>query len=354
MGPRHALRDYHDKPGSAPTGGDHDLAIDLDTATLQPCERRAFLERALSELSDPPRLSMELLTPRNSLVHGRFLSTSFGALVLGVAEISGCVTRYRVGRDPPSRLGSLAAAPADSYMLFQVLRGTNVIVQDGHHAAFRAGDFGVLDNSCSWISTVDHAYRAVSCTFPRNRFGHSREHIAGITAKPIPGHQGVAAAIGSYLGQLVQEAELGQITGDSERIVQSTLDLIACLLHNQKISAETQLRSSRLELMERIHAYIAANLGDPTLSPQRVARAHYISRSYLDKLFRAEATTVSRFIRELRLERFRQQLSDPACVQESITSIAFRWGMSSPAHLSHVFRDTNGCSPSEYRARCIT
>jgi AraC-like DNA-binding protein len=313
-------------------------------------ERRAFLADALTEWSDPP-WSMELRAPRAS-VHARFSQASVGALVVGIGEISGCVTRYAPALGPITRVGSVDAAAADSYHLFQVLRGTNVIVQDGRHAAFRSGDFGVLDNSRAWTSTVDHTYRGLSCVFPRNRLGHSRDQVARLTAKVIPGHQGIGATIGSYLERLVQQAERGNLASVSDRIDQVTLDLIACLLDGH-VRAEVLSRCARRELLERIHAHIAASLGDPKLSPERVARSHYISRSYLDKLFKSEGTTVSRLIRELRLERVRQQLSDPACVHESIAAIGARWGMPNPAHLSRLFRDANACSPREYRVRML-
>jgi AraC-like DNA-binding protein len=80
-----------------------------------------------------------------------------------------------------------------------------------------------------------------------------------------------------------------------------------------------------------------------------VARRHFISRSYLDKLFETEAEGVARYIRERRLERCREELADPRMTEQSILDIATRWGFVSAAHFSRVFRAAYGMTPREAR-----
>ena len=80
-----------------------------------------------------------------------------------------------------------------------------------------------------------------------------------------------------------------------------------------------------------------------------VARQHFISRSYLDKLFENHEGGVARHIREQRLERCRQQLEDPRATDQSVLDIASRWGFVSAAHFSRVFRASYGMSPREAR-----
>jgi AraC-like DNA-binding protein len=283
---------------------------------------------------------MELLMPPDAAVHARILTTSVGPLALGFSEISGCVSRCAPQRVP--------TAASSSYLVFLVLRGKNAITQDGRRAIYGRGDFGILDNSRPWISIVDDRYRALGCEIPHKRLSLPRDQVARITATVIPSQGGVGWAIGPYLYRLIQLAERGQVASDPHRIAQSTLDLIASLLHSQH-TACARVRP-RADLLEQIRAYIDANLGDLGLSPERIARAHYISRRYLDKLLQSEGTTVSTLVRQRRLERVRRQLVDPAFAHESISSIGTRWGLPNPAHLSRLFRDENGCSPSEYRA----
>jgi len=106
---------------------------------------------------------------------------------------------------------------------------------------------------------------------------------------------------------------------------------------------------TRAEILLNVQSFVEANLGDPELDPERIARATFISTRYLHKLFEAEGTSVCRWIRETRLERCRRDMLDPALADETILAVASRWGLPGPEHFSRLFRSAYGCSPSELR-----
>ena len=110
---------------------------------------------------------------------------------------------------------------------------------------------------------------------------------------------------------------------------------------------------SRTEILRDIQSFIAANLGDPDLDPEGIARASFISTRYLHKLFEGEGTSVCQWIRTARLERCRRDLLDPARSHLTILAIASRWGLPGPQHFSRLFREAYGCSPSELRRRAL-
>jgi AraC-like DNA-binding protein len=76
----------------------------------------------------------------------------------------------------------------------------------------------------------------------------------------------------------------------------------------------------------------------------------HVSTRYLHRLFADEGSTVSGWIRQRRLEGCRRDLADPSRCDETVTSIGSRWGLTSSAHLSRLFREAYGVSPTEYRA----
>ena len=102
-------------------------------------------------------------------------------------------------------------------------------------------------------------------------------------------------------------------------------------------------------LVRRIRAFIDSHLGDPELTPAAVAAAHHISLRYLHKLFEPERHGVAGLIRQQRLERCRHDLLDPAQVDRPVAGIAARWGFSSAAHFSRVFREAYGLPPAAFR-----
>jgi AraC-like DNA-binding protein len=103
-------------------------------------------------------------------------------------------------------------------------------------------------------------------------------------------------------------------------------------------------------LCQKVVDYIEDNLGDPDLTPTRIADAHYISRRYLYMIFTAsQKMPVLEWIRLRRLERCRQALLDPAMAEIPVSRIAARWGMPNPALFSRAFKRTYGLGPSVYR-----
>ncbi len=100
----------------------------------------------------------------------------------------------------------------------------------------------------------------------------------------------------------------------------------------------------------RLQSYIVDHLQEEQLSPLSIAKAHNISDRYLHHLFAQTGTSVSDFIREQRLQRCRDALTNPAYRSLSVAEIAHQWGFPAPAHFSRIFKRRFGLSPRD--ARC--
>jgi AraC-like DNA-binding protein len=100
----------------------------------------------------------------------------------------------------------------------------------------------------------------------------------------------------------------------------------------------------------RADMHITQNLHDAGLSVEQVASSIGISTGYLQQLYRAaKDLSVAQSILDQRLANCRRELADPSLADESITSIAFRWGFSESSSFSRAFRRTFGLSPRQYR-----
>jgi AraC-like DNA-binding protein len=106
--------------------------------------------------------------------------------------------------------------------------------------------------------------------------------------------------------------------------------------------------------MLQITAYIERHLGDAGLAPGDIAAAHHVSTRQLHKLFHAQGTTVSGWIRERRLEHCRRDLLDARYASRPVASIGARWGYPDAAHFSRLFKGAYGLSPRDYRSRGAT
>ncbi|WP_279581376.1 helix-turn-helix domain-containing protein [Fodinicola feengrottensis] len=112
---------------------------------------------------------------------------------------------------------------------------------------------------------------------------------------------------------------------------------------------DVPVRRPESELADRLLAYCLTRLGDPGLTVESVAQAHRISVRYLYKLLQPRDLTLAAWIRGERLARIRHDLADPGLANRTVASIAARWGILNPAHLSRALKGEFGQTAAAIR-----
>jgi AraC-like DNA-binding protein len=97
----------------------------------------------------------------------------------------------------------------------------------------------------------------------------------------------------------------------------------------------------------RTKQYIERHLRNTELSAATIASAVWASVVHLNRLFRAEGTSLMRYVRNRRLEVAAGLLLKTEHERPQIQEVAMRCGFSSHAHFSRVFRERYGMSPSD-------
>ncbi|WP_328284149.1 AraC family transcriptional regulator [Halomonas sp. Cn5-12] len=137
---------------------------------------------------------------------------------------------------------------------------------------------------------------------------------------------------------------------DQSRLFEQALSMLSMVLEqDERVLNSDQSHMKTAHLM-RIERYISANLGDPNLSPTRIAHFCGISLRYLHKLFSGSGYTVGEWVRAQRLEAAHREL-ESLPVGINIGEVAYRWGFSEQAQFSRAFRRRFGYSASELRDR---
>ncbi|MGO1582025.1 MAG: helix-turn-helix domain-containing protein [Actinomycetaceae bacterium] len=93
------------------------------------------------------------------------------------------------------------------------------------------------------------------------------------------------------------------------------------------------------------------HLADPDLGAESVAAGIGISERHLSRVLASEGTSAPRFVTDRRLARARRDVRDPALAGIPLADLGRRWGLAAPAHLSRVYKDRFGLSPSDERPR---
>lgn len=233
-----------------------------------------------------------------------------------------------------------------------VRRGGGGLAQGGRETSFHSGQLVVLDSSRPYRAWFTAAPSSIVAEVPRARLSLPPRAARRALAVPVALNEGLGAVFHRWLTDLsVRGHEF--TPADVPALNSVTADLLTSLLGRMPdagpapLTAEARRSALRLETRE----FIRRNLGDPSLSPRRVAEAHQISLSLLYKLFqdRDQDLPVADWIRRQRLERCRRDLADPALAHRPIHAVARRWGFSSDAHFSRAFRAAYGMPPKEYR-----
>ncbi|GGS24041.1 hypothetical protein GCM10010269_73480 [Streptomyces humidus] len=156
---------------------------------------------------------------------------------------------------------------------------------------------------------------------------------------------GSAALVSPFLSA-VAKAPWARDSAVGRRLALNTADLVSLLLSEGQENSAGDLGDPGRDLLARVQTHIQENLGDSSMSPESIARAHHISVRYLHKLFQAHGTTVGAWIRQRRLAACRLELRRR---RRSVAVVAQSCGFTSPSHFSRLFRQTYGLSPRQWQ-----
>jgi AraC-like DNA-binding protein len=245
---------------------------------------------------------------------------------------------------------TIAAGDPECLHLKILLHGRMQVAQDHRADVLGPGDMTIYDTSQPAVFRADEAFEALVLRLPKTVLGGQASKMAALTALRIPSSGGLPRLAAQFFCGVAAGLADGTIARHDANVAERIVDLVRGVYADRLASERpTRLRSTT-ELLLHAKAFIAANLGDPRLDPAQIARACSISTRYLHRLFELEGQSVCDYIRTERLNRCRHDLLDPAFADQTIVSIASRWGLPNQPHFSRVFRTAYGRSPREFRA----
>jgi AraC-like DNA-binding protein len=291
-------------------------------------------------------------------------AASFTPLVsdpVDVRNFSGRLSRTRLGDMTVAEVYSdaqtvrhsrlhVARSRVAMFFVHMMLEGESVSRQDGREAQLGPGDFTLCDTTRAYEILFKNPNRMFVVGIPETLL---RRHIASpesVVAVPMSGNSGLSGLVSHFLRDFWMRCHEDLDPGVAPRVTRAILDLLASAYTG---IPEAQPDRSSLATAHRLRIinFIEAHLGDPDLTPMRVAEACKMTPRYLHHLFSNESETVARYILRRRLEECSRALALPAQGSRTVTSIAFDYGFNSPTHFGRVFRARYGATPREYRRR---
>jgi AraC-like DNA-binding protein len=274
-------------------------------------------------------------------------------------NFTGRVTRTKVGEfrvaevySDPQHVWHSRAQVARSrtamFFLHMQLEGESMNRQDGREAHLLPGDFTLCDTTRPYEILFDQPNRMFVLGIPDSVM---RRHLAcpeSLVAIPMSGEVGLSGLLSQFLRGFWRQCHEDIDPVVAPKLTRAILDLTASA-YTAVPNAPTDRSSLATAHRIRIVNYIEAHLGDPDLTPMKVAQACKMTPRYLHHLFSQESETVARYILRRRLEECSRALTLPAQRGRTVTSIAFDYGFNSPTHFGRVFRARYGVTPRDYR-----
>ncbi|QKV91514.1 helix-turn-helix domain-containing protein [Streptomyces sp. NA02950] len=240
------------------------------------------------------------------------------------------------------------------YQLSLTVRGRMHLSQAGRDTTLGPGDLVIYDSSRAfdgWTACDHGSLGHVVAQIPKRLVPVRPKLMDRLIAHRIPADGGFSDLLAQYLTHVTTRTHHYR-TSDAAHLSTVLVDLLAATVAHQQLENPGALtpESRRHSLFLHIQGFIHRHLGDPRLTPERIAAAHHISARSLHRLFQGQGLTVSAFIRRQRLERARRDLADPRLGDRPIHAIAARCGFPRPADFTRAFRTEYGLPPRDYRS----
>lgn len=229
------------------------------------------------------------------------------------------------------------------------LEGSSSLTQDGRTCTLTPGDLALYLTQRPYQLDYTEPQRSLVVLFPQNFVHLSPEYTGLITATPVSEAQGLGKFAVPLFEQLATNLE--ELSGPHAlALVRSALEMVITVMVAESSLAGRQPTNTTFH---RALTYIEEHLSNPDLGPTTIADALYVSLRQLHSRFAANGQTVSAYIRARRLERIREDLSNPRYRGESVQTISARYALFDPSYVSKAFKAEYGESPSAYRGRML-
>src|SRR5699024_3802111 len=229
--------------------------------------------------------------------------------------------------------------------------GTTVLTQDARECQLHPGDLALYVAHRPY--TLDYAQdqRSLIIQFPQELLHLVQNQISQVTAIPISDESGLGKVAVPLFKQLALNLHILQ-GPHALQLVRSALEMLVTVLFAAARKHDDLQEDN--PLFQQAVAFIDDHLHDPQLGPQMIADHFYVSLRQLHGKFSEEHQTVSAYIRNERVRRIRDDLANPAYRDETVQSISSRYGLTDASHVSKLFKQIYGETPSGYRNSIVS
>ncbi|BBI54298.1 transcriptional regulator FeaR [Vreelandella olivaria] len=230
------------------------------------------------------------------------------------------------------------------FCIFQ-MQGKSRVEQAGNGSILLPGDIVLVDSALPFSFSYQGESQQISLILPRPIVERTL-NLSGIElGVRIPRHSHIA----SIANHLIADAAFYDNLDAEES--SAIIDSLIMLLKPSILRSIGQHSPNERIFLQAV-AFIHENIGDPELSPKRIASATGASVRSLYRSFAVRSMTVSDYIKTQRLEMCAEYIKASKS-KLNLTEAGYRFGFASPSAFSTAFKQHFGITPSSYCQQCV-
>ncbi|WP_169054454.1 helix-turn-helix domain-containing protein [Nitratireductor sp. XY-223] len=239
-----------------------------------------------------------------------------------------------------------------SFLISLQLEKNGLVEQAGRCALLNKGDFALYSSIDPYKLTIPEDFRQLVIQIPRYELLRRLPAADMLTGMRVSRASDSGSFASDNLVRFVKEiANSGEVV--RQYMKETIVDLVAMGLAS--VAEETvYLSNSDQRTILRANTFIQSNLANPDLDRSMLAENVGLSVRRLNQIYQSSGSSISVAIRNARLDRIAADLLDRRFASQSITEIAFRWGINNVQYFSQIFKKRYGMSPRDYRQNSPT
>lgn len=246
------------------------------------------------------------------------------------------------------RHGTGDADLADQMFVLTPTAGSAEVTLEGRNIALEVGDVVCLDLAQPF-AIVAYRVKSYGLLVPR-RLLFAMPGDASLHGRILPAGLARARVLGAHFAMLATSCPAADAP-DRDVFGMLTAALLEAAFIDRAPAQPSASYVDRSRFGE-ISRYIAANVGDSSLSVEHLCDKFATSRATLYRMFEPSGGVAS-FIRDLRLSLADHALSVDQPSAERISSLAARLGFKSEDTFSRAYRERYGRSPRQRRTAAV-
>lgn len=261
--------------------------------------------------------------------------------ILSVSRIGG--TAHSVTR----RIKDIGQATEAYFILSLPIFQNTHVSQFGVETILSKGDMRLYSSTDPYEVKVEDNFSKLIIQLPKEKLLSRIPNAEMLVSQKIDGQ--------SYIGQLIGKCiiDFSEYASTQEPIAQALiqdtlLDLIATALVTNT-NSKIELTSPEQQTILRTKYFIRNNLSNIELDRNLIATEIGMSVRRLNNIFAKEQTSISKFIRDMRLNTIADEMLDARYMKLSISEIALKYGFQNLQHFSTIFRKKFNKSPRDFR-----